>query len=79
VYQADGSGNPVLKPGTLDTLTGLFTPTTAWTSGRALWWAGEFRVPVRFNNDFMPASIDSQNENRKFIRGAIELVEVFGE
>lgn len=79
VYQADGSGNPVAKAGTLDTLTGLFTPTVAWTAGRALWWAGEFRVPVRFNNDYMPMSIDEGGAEGHRVSGSVELIEVFDE
>lgn len=43
------NGTP--KTGTLDTTTGLFTPTTNWTAGQALTWTGEFDVPVRFSSD----------------------------
>lgn len=79
VYQMDGSNHPVLKPGTVDTLTGLFTPDTAWTEGRAISWAGEFRVPVRFNNDYMPMSIEEGGAEGHRVSGQIELVEVPGE
>lgn len=43
--------NGVAKAGTLDTVTGLFTPTTAWTAGHAITWTGEFDVPVTFASD----------------------------
>lgn len=51
--------NGVAKAGTLDTVTGLFTPTTNWAAGEALTWTGEFDVPVRFENDFLPATWDN--------------------
>lgn len=74
VYQ---NGTP--KAGTLDTLTGLFTPTTAWTEGQPLTWTGEFRVPVRFASDFCPVTVDSKNANHFFVNGSVELREVVGE
>jgi len=46
VYQAG-----VAKAGTLDTTTGLFTPSSGWTAGQPLTWTGEFDVPVRFDDD----------------------------
>lgn len=80
IYQDTGSG-PVAKPGTLSGLTGLFTPTTSWAEGADLSWTGHFRVPVRFNNDYMPMSIDDKfGTNGGFaVNGSIELIEVFGE
>lgn len=74
VYQ-----NGVAKTGTLDTETGLFTPTTSWSAGQPLTWTGEFRVPVRFNSDFLPVTVDSKNSNHFFVNGSVELVEVVGE
>lgn len=76
VYQAG-----VAKPGTLDTLTGLFTPTTAWTGGAALTWSGDFRVPVRFASDYLPMTIDDKfGSGGPFaMNGSVELLEVFGE
>lgn len=78
VYQDTGSG-PVVKPGTTDPLTGIFTPTTGWTAGADLTWTGEFRVPVRFNNDYMPMSIDNKSGQRHIVNGSVDLIEVFGE
>lgn len=75
IYQ---SGSP--KEGTLDTTTGLFTPSTAWTEGQPLAWTGEFRVPVRFNNDYMPMSLDSRmGDGDAAVNGSVELIEVLGE
>lgn len=54
VYQAG-----IAKAGTLDTTTGLFTPTTAWTAAQALTWTGEFDVAVRFADDYLPATWDN--------------------
>lgn len=65
--------NGVTKPGTVDTATGLFTPDTAWTSGQPLTWSGEFDVPVRFGNDYLPASWD----NKQAINADVELLEIF--
>ncbi|MGQ4661353.1 DUF2460 domain-containing protein [Lysobacter sp. F6437] len=75
VYEAG-----VAKAGTLDTLTGLFTPTEAWVEGAALTWSGEFRIPVRFAQDYLPFSIDNRfADGRYAMNGSIELIEVFGE
>ena len=71
----------VAKAGTLDTLTGLFTPSTDWTEGAALTWSGEFRVPVRFASDYLPMTIDEKfgADGAFAMNGSVELVEVFGE
>lgn len=71
--------NGVAKAGTYSTTTGLFTPSTSWTLGAALTATGEFRVPVRFNNDYMPFSIDNKNGNQHIVNGSVELIEVFNE
>jgi uncharacterized protein (TIGR02217 family) len=74
LYQAG-----VAKAGTLDVDTGLFTPTTAWTEGEALTWTGEFRIPVRFANDWLPFSIDNRKGAGFAVNGSVDLIEVFGE
>lgn len=73
VYQDNGAGTFVLKAGTTDPTTGLFTPSTAWTAGRALKASFEFDVPVRFASDEMPSSWD----NKQAISTNAELVEDF--
>ena len=67
VYQAG-----VPKAGTLDTTTGLFTPTTNWTAGQPLTWTGPFDVAVRFSNDSLPATWD----NYQVRTVDVELVEI---
>jgi uncharacterized protein (TIGR02217 family) len=70
----------IAKTGTLDTTTGLFTPTTAWTAGQPLTWTGEFRVPVRFAADWLPFSIDNKRGTVDFaVNGSVDVIEVFGE
>lgn len=68
VYQ-----NGVAKAGTTDPLTGLFTPTTAWTGSAVLTWTGEFDVPVRFASD----EIEFVMPHREISQVNCELVEVF--
>lgn len=67
------TGTP--KAGTLDTSTGLFTPTTAWTAGQPLTWSGSFRVPVRFKNSTLPMTIDNKSAGRFVMNGSVELIE----
>ena len=69
----------VAKAGTVNTTTGLFTPSTAWTEGVALTWTGEFYVPVRFASDLLPMTIDNRSGAEYMLNGAVELLEVFGE
>lgn len=71
--------NAIAKAGTLDTSTGLFTPTTNWTGSAVLTWSGEFRVPVRFNTFFLPATLDSRVGSQYAVNSSVELLEVFGE
>lgn len=71
------NGSP--KTGTLNTLTGLFTPTDPWASEATLTWTGEFRVPVRFNTDTLSSSIDNWRGDGYAINLSLELIEVFGE
>jgi uncharacterized protein (TIGR02217 family) len=65
--------NGVAKAGTLDTTTGLFTPTTNWTAGATLTWTGTFDVPVRFANDDLASAFVDKNA----ITTNAELIEVF--
>lgn len=51
----------VAKAGTVNTATGIFTPTAAWTVGAAIRWSGEFYVPVCFASDYMPGEYESWN------------------
>lgn len=71
------NGTP--KTGTLDVLTGLFTPDDPWASEAVLTWSGQFRVPVRFNTDTLMSSIDNVRGDGYAINLSLELIEVFGE
>src|SRR5690606_8435065 len=62
-------GNPVA--GSLDTTTGLFTPSSNWGAG-LITWSGEFDVLVRFANDYNP--LTARHRNARTI--TIELQEV---
>lgn len=73
------SQNGTPKAGTLDTLTGLFTPTTAWTPAAVLTWDGEFRVPCRFDQMTLQSTIDNRTGQHYAVNGSVTLVEVYGE
>lgn len=65
---------------TVDTLTGIVTFASAPAGGTILRWSGEFRVPVRFNNDILNTTIDNKTGSGMFlINGSVDLIEVFGE
>lgn len=71
--------NGMVKAGTADPLTGLFTPTTPWTPGEELTWTGEFRVPCRFDQFSLPSTIDNRSGDHHIANGSVTLIEVFGE
>lgn len=70
VYQAG-----VAKAGTVDTTTGLFTPSTSWTGGAALTADFEFDIPMRFDADWLPMTYGEWQA----LSGEVPLIEVFGE
>ena len=65
-----------VKTGVLDQDTGIFTPTTAWVSGRSYRWSGTFYVWVHFTDDYTAmtingwrnhtANVDLEEDKRKF-------------
>lgn len=63
------NGSPVA--GTLDTATGLFTPSAPWAAGTYT-WDGEFDVWVRFASDYNAFSIGAPNARTS----DVELIEV---
>ena len=69
------SQNGVPKAGTLNTLTGLFTPTTAWTPAAILTWDGEFRVPCRFDQMSLQSTIDNRIGDGYATNGSVTLLE----
>jgi len=68
VYQ-----NAIAKTGTLDTTTGIFTPSTAWTASLPLTWTGQFDVPVRFSSDELMFDFNTLNA----LSSNVDLEEVF--
>lgn len=62
-----------LVMGSLDTATGIFTPSGAWTPGVEIIASFQFDVPVRFASDEMPSAY----ENKDCISTTAELVEDF--
>jgi uncharacterized protein (TIGR02217 family) len=76
LFYVDG----VLTAATLDLATGLVTFAGAPTAGKVLTWAGEFRVPVRFAEFEMQASIDNRLADGAYaINCTAKLIEVFHE
>ena len=73
------SQNGTPKAGTLDTLTGLFTPTTPWTPAAVLAWDGEFRVPVRFDQMTLMSTVDNKSGLEFIVNGSATLLEVIEE
>lgn len=67
--------NGVAKAGTVDTTTGLFTPSAAWTAGATLTADFQFDVPVRFASD----DIEFVLPHRDICEVNCDLIEVFGE
>ena len=67
------NGTP--KSGTINTTTGLFTPSTAWTAAATLTADFEFDIPMRFNSDWLPFTKVEWDAHD----GEFEIVEVFGE
>lgn len=72
VVTIDGIETPV----TVDPDRGLVTFGTAPDVGAVLRWSGTFAVWVRFNQDFLPFSIDSGNGIEHFANGTVDLLEV---
>lgn len=64
-----------------DSLTGLVDfGSNAPAPGAVLSWAGEFRVPVRFADFYLPSTIDNRfGSGQKAINGSCTLQEVPGE
>lgn len=52
---------------------------SAPASGAILTWSGEFRVPVRFDTDYLPFSIDDIGNDGFATNGSVDLIEVLGE
>lgn len=60
--------------GTVDNVTGMFTPAANWEAGSHT-WSGEFDVWVRFDSDFNSFVIGSGNADGHLHSASIDLVE----
>lgn len=67
VYQ-----NGVAKAGSVNTSTGLFTPSTSWSAGQPLTADFEYDIPMRFDSDNLPFNY----ENFRALSGEAAIVEV---
>ncbi len=74
VIKVNGSTMTVVTDYTISA-TGLVTFVVAPTNGHALTWTGEFDIPVRFNTDYLPITM---NEVLLATFGGISLREVIG-
>lgn len=69
------SNNAPIVPSEIDLDRGLVTINA--TLGAVLRWTGPFRVWVRFNQDWLPFSIDNRRGGSDYARnGSVELVEL---
>ncbi len=72
--------NGVVTAASVDLGTGIVTFSVAPAAGAILRWSGEFRIPVRFNNDALNTTIDNKSQGGDFLlNGSVDLIEVFGE
>lgn len=67
IYDVSDAENPVAVPGTLDLLTGLFTPDDPWDAGPYELDA-EFYVWVHLDDDYNPITINSWQANTARVR-----------
>lgn len=69
--------NGTITAVTLDPLTGIVTFAAAPADNAILTWEGEFRVPVRFADFYLPSTIDTKFSTGEFaISGSCSLIEV---
>lgn len=73
------SQNGLPVAGTLNLLTGMFTPDAPWTPAAILTWDGEFRVPCRFDQMTLTSTIDNRTGQHYAVNGSVTLLEVYGE
>ena len=80
VYVIDGT--PVIKVNgaatsvTVDKDRGTITFASAPAIGAVISWTGNFALWVRFNQDYLPFSIDAGNGSEMFANGTVDLLEV---
>lgn len=80
VYAIEGAPvirvNGTITAATVDKDRGTVTFAAAPANGAVLSWTGLFAVWVRFNQDYLPFSIDSGNGVDRFANGTVDLLEV---
>src|SRR5699024_7029415 len=65
---------------TVDTTSGKVTFPTAPANGQTVSWTGNFFVHVRFDNDYLPFTLDSRFQSGSYAHGGtVDLIEVLGE
>lgn len=65
---------------TVDATSGKVTFPTAPANGKTVSWTGDFFVHVRFDNDYLPFTLDSRFQSGSYAHGGtIDLIEVLGE
>ena len=67
-------GSPVTVDG-IDAETGIATLAVAPAQDAVVTWTGQYYVPVRFDNDYLPFSLDNRNPSTAIINGTIDLIE----
>lgn len=70
----EDNGSPASP--TVGAETGEVTFAVAPAVGHVLTWSGEFDLKVRFDNDYLPFSIDNHGRDGYLMNGSIDLVEV---
>lgn len=69
--------NNVVTSATVDYERGTVTFAVAPSNGAGLTWTGTFGVWVRFNQDYLPFSIDNGSDaTTKYMNGTVDLIEV---
>lgn len=74
VVSAVITGPSGVVAGTVNNVTGMFTPASVWLPGPHV-WTGEFDVWVRFDSDFNAFVIGNGNGHDHYHSASIELVE----
>src|SRR5688500_1287290 len=61
---------------TIDNDTGIIVFDTPMAGGELLSWSGQFSMWVRFQNDYLPFSIDNRSSGDFIVNGAISLLQM---
>lgn len=69
----------MLTAATVSLIDGSVVFAVAPALNAVLTWDGEFRVPVRFDMDYLPFSIDDKSKDSLIQNGSVDLIEVLDE